>query len=102
MTSDNSAELDGRLRALLEEGDFNAKQVGSAAYDVSFLGELREWTVVTRLTEAWVLLRSYVMRLPKSAAVRLPLLQTALEINGALPLGKLSIEGDGARVHRSV
>jgi hypothetical protein len=95
MTSDNSAELDGRLKALLDEGDFNAKQVGSATYNVSFRGKLREWAVVTRLTGDWVLLRSYVMRLPHSAPVRSMLFQTALEINGALPLGKLSIEGDG-------
>ena len=94
MTSDNSAELDRRLKALLDEGDFNVKQVGSATYDISFRGELREWTVTTRLTETWVLLRSYVMRIPESVPVRSMLLQHALEINGDLPLGKLSIEGD--------
>ncbi|MFY9780486.1 MAG: hypothetical protein WAJ85_08250 [Candidatus Baltobacteraceae bacterium] len=94
MTSDNSAELDRRLKALLDEGDFNVKPVGSAIYDVSFRGQLREWTVTTRLTETWILLRTYVMRLPESAQIRTTLLQTALEINGDLPLGKLSIEGD--------
>jgi hypothetical protein len=94
MTSDNSAELDRRLKAFLDEGDFNVKQVGSATYDVSFRGLLREWTVTTKLTDTWVLLRSYVMRLPESAPVRVMLLQAALEINGDLPLGKLSIEGD--------
>ncbi|MGP6157378.1 MAG: hypothetical protein ACLPYS_07710 [Vulcanimicrobiaceae bacterium] len=94
MTSDNSAELDRRLKALLDEGDFNVKQVGAATYDVSFRGELREWTVTVRLTDTWVLLRAYVMRLPESVPIRSMLLQSALEINGDLPLGKLSIEGD--------
>jgi hypothetical protein len=94
MTSDNSAELDRRLKALLDEGDFNVKRVGAATYDVSFRGALREWTVTTRLTDTWILLRTYVMRLPETAPVRTMLLQTSLEINGDLPLGKLSIEGD--------
>jgi hypothetical protein len=95
MTSDNSAELDLRLKALLDEGGFNVKKVGAATYDVSFCGELREWTLTLRLTDTWVLLRSYVMRLPESAPVRSALLRAALEINADLPLGKLSIEDNG-------
>ncbi|MGP6158886.1 MAG: hypothetical protein ACLPYS_15500 [Vulcanimicrobiaceae bacterium] len=82
------------MKALLDEGGFNVKKVGLATYEVSFMGDLREWTVTTRLTGAWTLMRAYVMRLPKSESIKGMLLQGALEINADLPLGKLSLEGD--------
>jgi hypothetical protein len=93
MTSGDSTEHDGRLRALLNEGAFDASRVASATYDISFAGELREWVVTAHLNEAWVLLRCYVMRLPESLHVRTMLLQAALEINADLPLTKFSVEG---------
>ncbi len=93
--SDELAELDSRLIAFLREGDFDVRHVGPACYDVNFRGELREWTVTARLTDAWVFLRSYVMRIPDALPVRSLLMEDALEANGRLLLGKLSIEGDG-------
>ena len=78
----------------MREGGFDVRHVGPACYDVSFHGELREWTVTARLTDAWVFLRSYVMRIPDSLPIRSLLMEDALEANGRLLLGKLSIEGD--------
>ena len=95
MTNGDSQELELRLKGLLSEGDFNAKYAGPACYDVTFRGDLREWTVTVRLSECWIFLRSYVMRVPKSAATRAALFEAALQLNGRLSLGKLSIEEDG-------
>jgi hypothetical protein len=93
--SDELTELDSRLIVLLREGGFDVRHVGPACYDVTFHGELREWTVTARLTDAWIFLRSYVMRIPDALPLRSLLMKDALETNGRLLLGKLSIEGDG-------
>jgi hypothetical protein len=94
MTDGDSQELELRLKGLLSEGGLNVKYVGPACYDVTFRGDLREWTVTARLTECWIFLRSYIMRVPESAAMRAALFEAALQINGRLSLGKLSIEED--------
>jgi len=94
MSNGDSQELESRLKGLLGEGGFNVKHAGPACYDVTFRGNLREWTVTARLTDCWIFLRSYVMRVPESAATRAALFEAALLVNGRLSLGKLSIEED--------
>ena len=85
---DDSSPLDLRLRSLLSDADLSAKQVGGAVYDVCIPAGLREWVVNVRMTEAWVSLRTFVLRAR--------LLEAALLANGRTSLTKFSLGADNA------
>ncbi len=69
----------------------HVKRVRRGAYDVSFPSHLREWLVRIMLTDAWLMLRTFVMNLPEPAPRRAALLEAAMQANGRLSLTKFSL-----------
>ena len=79
---------------MLSDAGLRAKQVTSSSYDVTFVSDLREWSVNVRMTEAWLMLRTFVLALPTAPARRLALLETVAQINAGIALAKLSLTED--------
>lgn len=61
-----------------------------------FTSDLREWSVNVRMSEAWLMLRTFVLALPAAAPRRLALLQNIAQANASLSLAKFSLADDNA------
>ena len=66
------------------------------SYDVVFTSALREWSIRVRMTDAWVMLRTFVLCAPESPARRHELLETVMRDNAGLSLVKFSLSEDDA------
>lgn len=86
--------MDGRLSSMLGEAGLRPKRVSESSYDVMFTSELREWAVNVRMSEAWLMLRTFVLALPEAPARRDGLLEATMQANAALSLAKFSLTED--------
>ncbi len=87
---DDQASTDSRLSAMLSEAGLRAKRVSTSSYDVIFTSDLREWSVNVRMSDSWLMLRTFVMALPEALPRRLALLEAAMQFNAAVSLAKFS------------
>ena len=60
---------------MLTDAGVRAKQIATSSYDVTFVSELREWSVNVRMTEAWLMLRTFVLALPSAPSRQVALLE---------------------------
>ena len=90
----DQASLDRRLSSMLSDAGLRAKQITTSSYDVTFVSDLREWSVNVRLSDAWLMLRTFVLALPTAPPRRLALLETIAQTNAAIALAKFSVTED--------
>jgi hypothetical protein len=92
----DQASLDRRLSSMLSEAGLRGKQIATSSYDVTFTSDLREWSVNVRMSEAWVMLRTFVLSLPTAMPRRLALLENIAQANASLSLAKFSLTDDNS------
>jgi hypothetical protein len=91
MDNESGRPTDRRLRTMLVEAGLRVKRVSRGAYDVTFPSELREWGVTVRMSESWVMLRTFVLALPPSGRRRQALLEASMQANANRSLIKFSL-----------
>ncbi len=84
---------DQSLVQLLTDAKFEFSKTESG-YQVTFPGTLRPWDMRIRASNGWLTVRTYVMALPTSLAVRAKLLETIARLNGDLAMAKFCIGWD--------
>ena len=81
---------------MLGDAGLRAKQIATSSYDVSFVSDLREWSVNVRMSEAWLMLRTFVLALPTAPSRRVALLECIAQANSSIALAKFSLIDDNS------